>query len=40
VEDSEELPFTGSHDGYWLLLAGAALVVGVILVVGARRDEG
>jgi LPXTG-motif cell wall-anchored protein len=40
VEDPETLPFTGSHDGYWVLLAGAALLLGMILVVGARRDEG
>ena len=40
VEDPETLPFTGSHDGYWFLLAGVALLLGMILVVGARRDEG
>ena len=40
VEDPEILPFTGSHDGYWFVLAFGALVVGAILVVGARRDEG
>lgn len=40
VDDLEELPFTGSHNGHWLLIAGATLIVGVILVVGARRDEG
>ena len=39
VEDPETLPFTGSHDGYWFVLAVAALVVGAILVVGTRETR-
>jgi hypothetical protein len=40
VGDLEELPFTGSHDGAWLFVAGSLLALGGILVIGAwRRDE-
>ena len=36
---TETLPFTGSNDLGWLLLAGEALALGSILVIGSRREE-
>lgn len=40
VEDAEVLPFTGPNDGALLFLAGGLLVLGGILVVGLRREDG
>ncbi|HWL49186.1 MAG TPA: LPXTG cell wall anchor domain-containing protein [Acidimicrobiia bacterium] len=39
VGDADELPFTGPHDGAWLLVGGSLVAVGGILVVGARRRQ-
>jgi LPXTG-motif cell wall-anchored protein len=39
VDDLEELPFTGPHDGAWLVIGGSLLALGGILVVGARRRQ-
>jgi LPXTG-motif cell wall-anchored protein len=36
---AETLPFTGSNDLGWLVLAGVALTLGTILVVGSRRED-
>jgi LPXTG-motif cell wall-anchored protein len=36
---AETLPFTGSNDVGWLVLAGVALTLGTILVVGSRRED-
>ncbi len=37
--EGETLPFTGSNDLGWLVLAGGALAIGSILVVTGRREE-
>jgi LPXTG-motif cell wall-anchored protein len=36
---AETLPFTGSNDLGWLVLAGGVLTLGSILVLGSRRQE-
>jgi hypothetical protein len=36
---AETLPFTGSNDRGWLVLAGVALTLGTILVVGSRSED-
>ena len=36
---AETLPFTGSNDLGWLLIAAEALALGSVLVIGSRREE-
>jgi hypothetical protein len=39
VGDLEELPFTGPHDDLWVMVAGSLPAIGVILLIGSRRQE-
>jgi hypothetical protein len=36
---AETLPFTGSNDLGWLLIAAEAVALGSVLVIGSRREE-
>ena len=39
VVAAETLPFTGSNDLGWLLIAAEAVALGSVLVIGSRREE-